>query len=203
MAVGDLWELQINGRAAGGVIQNVLGFKFLTTAASGDGLANDWLTACKAGWLGNLSAGYTLENVTAVNVTPGTAASVQVTPTGTVIGSGTGDMLPPSNCMVATLTTALKGRAYRGRQYVSPWPEAAQNNGTFLSGYVNGLATGYMDVLMGRYAGGGVSADYRLVIISRQLNGATRPTPVGTDVLFYVVRPIVHLQRRRTVGYGS
>lgn len=41
-----------------------------------------------------------------------------------VTGTGVGDLLPPSNAVCVTIRTALSGKSFRGRMYVSGWTEA-------------------------------------------------------------------------------
>lgn len=60
-------------------------------------------------------------------------APAWVTPYAGAPGTGTGDEMPPSVCVVVTLRTALRGRAYRGRQYVAGFEEPQITNGVWLA----------------------------------------------------------------------
>lgn len=46
-----------------------------------------------------------------------------------VVGTGTGDMLPPSTCFCVTLRTGLRGRSYNGRFYQWGYTEASNDTG--------------------------------------------------------------------------
>ena len=208
MAIGDIvrvkWRYLVNGQS----VINTFGFKDLDAAHTFTQLAADLWSAANGLPLliGSSRNSVVTQDLTVQDIVPGTAATLVYTaaspPTGGDTLAAGGELLPPQSAMVVTLRTALAGRSYRGRFFLSGMGVLRQVGGTWTSAHVTGLS-GVMASFFARYREtGGVYAHWGLVVISEQLNGVPRVTPVGTEVTSYTVRPTVYSQRRREVGVG-
>lgn len=208
MAVGDIvqvkWRYLVNSQN----VLNVIAFKDLDAAHTITQLAADlWSSANGlAVLMNNMRNSVVTQDLTVEYVVPhgpaGIVYSAAAPPTGLqTLGAG-GELLPPQSAQVLTWRTALAGRSYRGRTYLSGYGTLEQVGGVWTAGHmtsINGQATAFL----ARYnAATGVYAHWGLCVISRQLNGVVRVTPVGTDVTAYQARSTVYTQRRREVGVG-
>ena len=207
-ALGDLVAVTHRYGVANQVVQNVYGFRCDDATSTFAELAGDLATATNglAKMMQNMRDNVDTIDIAVRSVHPSTAAEYVLAsgtlPGGTVTSGGGGDLLPPQSAMVIKWTTGLAGRSYRDRTYLSGFGELGQDAGTWATGYVTGTDTN-VAAFLARYKDGGVFLKWSLVIISRELNGAVRPVPIGTDVTGYAVRATVFNQRRRTVGVGS
>lgn len=208
MSIGDLatvkWRYQVNGQN----VINTFGFKDLDGTHTFTQLAADLWSAANGLPLLIASSLTTVvtQDVTVSDVVPGTAASVVYTavspPTGTAAIGTHGQLLPPQSAFVTTWRTALGGRSYRGRIYLGGYGTLDQVGGTWIAGHQTGLQS-VLTSFFARYRiTGGAYAKWGLVVISKQLNGAVRATPVGTEITSFTNRATVYTQRRREVGVG-
>jgi hypothetical protein len=86
-------------------------------------------------------------------------------------GAGVGDQLPLSNAACVTLRTALSGKSFRGRVYISGWTEAENDaNGRILAS-ANTAAAAFISGI------GGVLAPHflGLAVLSRPRDAVTIP----------------------------
>lgn len=107
-----------------------------------------------------------------------------------VAGSGTGDYLPPQVSFAVTLRTALAGRRYRGRTYLTGFVEAASDaNGVATSGTAT-AAVAFITAVQSAMATSGLT----LAVVSRVLS-ITEPVTaiVSRDLLW-------ETQRRRALA---
>jgi len=80
-----------------------------------------------------------------------------------VVGTGTGDAMPAGDAVCVTNRTALSGKSFTGRTYISGWDELQNSaGGTTSIGAANG-AVSFMNVIAGALAGNGMS----LAVLSR------------------------------------
>ena len=201
MAIGDLalvkWRYQVNSQN----VINSFGFVDLDGAHTFTQLAADLWSAANGlpVVMTTMRNSVVTQDLTVQDVVPGTAASVVYSaaspPTGTATSGGAGELLPPQSAVVVTWRTALGGRSYRGRTYLSGYGTLQQAGGT--------LNAGNLTSFFARYnVATGVYAHWGLVVISRILNGVARPTPIGTPITAKQLRATIYTHRRREVGVG-
>lgn len=106
----------------------------------------------------------------------------------------TGDALPLSACEVLTLYTLNRGRSGRGRLYISGMAESQWAAGVFDVPSETNIEAAYVATLSAAYSAGWAS-----VIVSRQLNGVPRTTPLTQAVTSWDVRNRVPGSQRRRV----
>jgi hypothetical protein len=106
--------------------------------------------------------------------------------------------VPNNVALVVTSRTALRGRSYRGRNFVPGMPAAGLvNKTTWNASQYNAIAGDWqqLDLDFGL-------AGYERVVLSRQLDGVRRTTGVATVITAYVGRGRIGTQRRRVLGTG-
>lgn len=116
-----------------------------------------------------------------------------------VVGGQTGNAQAPQVAAVASLRTDLRGRSYRGRNYVPGIADSQTVNAGELS--VTGaasLAAAYEALADVETATGTTH-----VVVSHYTGGAARGAGVTTPVTEYVVDQPLDTQRRRAFGRGA
>lgn len=109
---------------------------------------------------------------------------------------------PGGTCLAVSFRSALGGRSYRGRNYVSGIPLAALEGNQLASAYVTGYVEAY-EALVPDYVFDDLPAAVH-VIASRYHLGAPRVAGVTTPVLTYLATNAdIDSQRRRLTGRGS
>lgn len=114
-------------------------------------------------------------------------------------GTATGGIIPVGTPIVVSFRTALRGRSYRGRAYVtgtssSNLVDSANVSSTITSGLGAAFAT----------LGGTLStAGMPHVVASKQHNGAVTNPAATNAVITYVVDGKLDSQRRRLAGRGT
>lgn len=114
-----------------------------------------------------------------------------------VVGTGSGNMLPPQIALCVTLRTALAGRSFRGRCFLPGFTEeASEANGTCVAGAAT-TAANFINAVRDACTAAGLP----LAVISRpQLDGTPSSAGFATPVTLGVVRDLVwDTQRRRAV----
>lgn len=109
------------------------------------------------------------------------------------VGTGTGTAVPNNVALTVTFVTALRGRSYRGRNFVGGIPAANllnqyQWDSAVLAGF-NGI--------YGDMAGHVADVSWQHVVLSRYLDKAPRELGHTQPVLTYRANEPVHTQRRR------
>ena len=102
---------------------------------------------------------------------------------GTNGGENVNQILPLANAIVLTLRTLKRGRAYRGRIYVSGWTEAEIGE----TGWDAASQATIIDFATGVFAGMG-PLGWTWGVRSGQLNGAVRNPAIITPISSYEVR---------------
>lgn len=145
-----------------------------------------------------LSDQWSLDKVVSQDYTSFNAASAEYSPGTAIVGTGSGDPLPPQVALVVSWRTDNRGRSYRGRTYLTGLTEFYADNGrmgqTVLTA-VDNWAQGLMTLIQ--------LADGDLGVVSFMANGAPRQAGVFTAISAYRSRDILYTQRRRTIGVGS
>lgn len=118
---------------------------------------------------------------------------------GGIVGTSLGAALPNNVTFAVTLLTAARGRSFRGRIYYVGVP-AGSTSGSHLQDIPRNNYVIAFDHL--RTAMFGTGAD-RLVVVSRQANGAWRSQGVTTEVTGVAIDGILDSQRRRLPGRGN
>jgi len=102
---------------------------------------------------------------------------------GTNAGENVNQILPLANCIVLTLRTAKRGRAYRGRSYFSGFTEAEIGETGWDSASI-GIVEAFGEALITRVAGLG----WAWGVHSAQLNGVPRDPQIVTPIVSVEVR---------------
>ena len=114
-------------------------------------------------------------------------------------GTASGPAAPNNVALCMSLRTGIRGRSFRGRNYIPGIPRDLITENTVGAGSV----TAYEDAYNGLIGLGGDDG-WQQVIVSRFSGGAPRTTGVTTPVTAaFVVDPTVDSQRRRLPGRGS
>lgn len=108
------------------------------------------------------------------------------------------EALPNNVTAAITFYTALRGRSYRGRNYVVGLGENAVSGNTVQPGTVEFYVANYM--ALPEYV---ISNDAYHVVVSRQENNVPRVTGVATPVTGYAMENVIDSQRRRLPKRGS
>jgi hypothetical protein len=229
MAVDDVYTVQLIQTYAGQRIMNSLAFRMKSatdpTPVQFQSLADDWKvlfisqqssTLSYVSWLAQQVYGGTVSYVADPCNRVG-GRRLEGSYTGTVVGAGTAEGLPPQSAWVTTLKTDFAGRTHRGRHYLSGMEEAKQTNGTIAGAFVTAYQTAW-DAQLLQYGPAGTDPNFQLGIWSmRTATGCVprkeppygmqnvapaNPVQAFTPVTSFTVRNIVYSQRRRTIGVG-
>lgn len=194
-------RVDLTSGGAEGSIHNIYWF---TRAAAWTQPQRDALnTALQTWWSASmaplLSGDTALSSIDIVNQdaqnSPGTVYAVSPTIPGTVGGGA----YPEGTAICIGLRTALRGRNYRGRSYISGIPLSKRyTDGTATAAYVSDLITA-LNALIGVISGLGAV----WVVVSKYLNGVARPAGVATPITAIVADTAFDSQRRRLFGRGS
>lgn len=149
--------------------------------------------------LPNLSDDWSLIKAVATDLTTNTSGQYT-----SVLGAGAGGTSGESNPnnVAATISfrTALRGRSYRGRNYIPGVPGSNVTLNTLDPGWMLAMTNGYGNLIFG---GAAIPADWAWVVASRYTGGAPRVSGIVelvTNVLF--VDDTVDSMRRRLPGRG-
>lgn len=119
--------------------------------------------------------------------------------TGTHPGTEPGTAVPNNVAMSVTLKTGLRGRSYRGRNYVAGLPAGALQNPTFWNTTVLAAVLAAWTALGTAFNDAGFTHS----VISRYNNSVRRTTGVATPIQQYIPRAPVATMRRRVAGRGA
>jgi hypothetical protein len=194
MPANDVYEVAIRGTQQGQQWITTHHFRQVLDDASLVGgpdapaaLVSQWQTHCRDEWLAcqdngsGLSSQYTLDDLLVTQVVPHgvVAPASRSFPDGS---PGTrndpgADTLAPWIVAHVTQTTALGGRSYRGRFFVSGLEEADISGDELLvgAGLFLTLLNAYVSSLEAFMASGVASTDWQMVVFSRRLCGYPAP----------------------------
>lgn len=195
-------EAQIRMTLDNQQIENTLYFTNtdLYTATEMTVLGNDLLDWWTDQMAQNLSDDVTLREIYLVDLRTETGFTVTV-PSGSPAPTGvnSGGAVPSNAAMCVSFRTDLRGRSYRGRNYISGIPASEVTLNTVSPTRIAGLIGSY-ELLFGFLLSNGWSWS----VVSRRHNGADRITGVPTQVTsVVVVDATIDSQRRRLPGRGS
>lgn len=189
-------------------VENTLYFEFpaAPTLASMQTLADDLQAWWIASYAGQIWSGVELREITLTDLTSSSGPQLtQVPPSGT-LGDLSNPPLPTSVTLTVSFRTALRGRSFRGRNYVVGLVESQTTSANEIdSTTIAAWASTYTDLFA-------VAADAGVtwVVVSRfsGVDGSGNPipraagvtTPVTTVV---IVDNVVDSQRRRLPGRGN
>jgi hypothetical protein len=172
-----------------------MGFKFSGPIALADlvtleGLLDSWWTTYLAGQISALDSLQAIKLTDLTSVTgPTFSAAPSTTPNGTLAGAP----LTAQAAMVVTFNTALRGRSYRGRNYVGGRvsPDLLTVT-TWAAARVTAMYTAYLNLPSLVGPGG-----WTQVVLSRYNAGIRRVVGVATPVVRYEAKSQVATQRKR------
>ena len=118
---------------------------------------------------------------------------------GTHDGTQAGVAVPNNVAMSVTLKTALRGRSYRGRNFIGGLPAAALTNPSFWNPTIQAA----VDNAWIQLGLAGVAAGFTHSVLSRANNGVRRTVGVAVHIETYIARLPVATMRRRVAGRGA
>lgn len=138
-----------------------------------------------------------LRQIRATDIT--TQGGPQSTITMNSAGTGAGSPAGLGSPIVVSLRTALRGRSYRGRAYISGW-----NAGT-MTDSVNTTSTlaNSLAAAVATLVGNTVALGFPMVIASKQHNKVVTNPAVTNDVTATLADTHMDSQRRRLFGRGT
>lgn len=201
-------QLKLVWSHPGGVWQNVLGFVGSGALPTIDqALANNLFTDVSSaltasGLASQLASTVVFERVLLRSLN--SANQPEFTGTGTPTGgAGVGDLLPLSNAACVTLRTALAGKSFRGRVYISGYAESANDPNGRITTAANNAANSFVDGIRVNATARGLL----LAVLSRPADAVTipavtRPARVGQGnaVTALLVRDTRWESQRRRTG---
>ena len=200
-AVPNVAQCQIMGRVDGQLTINDLYF-----AITGGGITitnlHDLVLAVED-WVGTtlapiLSDDWTCERVVAVDLSNDVGARFDLA--SGAVGGVAGEANPNNVAACISFRTGLRGRSFRGRNYVPGIPGSVVTLNTMDPTFINDLELAYT-ALVGP---GTFLAGWEFVVVSRVTGGVVRDTGIATPVTFVVVvGNAVRSMRSREVGHGA
>lgn len=133
-----------------------------------------------------------LVSIKATSLASQTAPGIEYPVIPNIPGLGGGEALPNNVAAVATFITALRGRSYRGRNYLGGMSEFATSGNTLQPAHIT-AAGAWFEGLIAMAA----SLNITWVVVSRQENNVPRVTGVATPITAYRINPTVRTQKRR------
>jgi len=204
VATDDVTLLSMRSKLGTILVVNSFAFRQVS-ATAGDqraALAQDWDTQIMPTWVTGISNTWTVTDYAMTAVDPAGGAEVVVSPAATRVGNDSSDPLPPQSAQVITLRTGIAGRSYRGRVFTAGLAESSQSAGTYTAGWMtNRLAV--RNLMFGRYITNKSTTGWEIGVISRQLNGVVRPTPVFTPLTDIQYQSLVKRMSSRMIGHGA
>lgn len=153
-----------------------------------------------------LSAGYTLLNIRIQDLSPGVAAGL-VFPVNVTGGNAVDDALPPQLALAVTWRTGLKGKANRGRTYLTGFAEDSQSGGYWIPEIQDWAGVAFAQPLMDAF-GPASAAGYSLSVVHTVSGGVRLTPPTATPIISYTIHnetrslrrrgPLVRISRRRS-----
>jgi len=148
----------------------------------------------------NFSEDWAYVRAVGTELTTATSPRVELRSSG-VNGGTVGEAAPNNVSFAIKLLTALRGRSFRGRNYVPAVPNSMVSNNTVQTTWADDLANGYQELL----PTGLFDPDpFVWVVVSRFGNGVRRASGVTTEVIGASYTDLtVDSMRTRLPGRGS
>lgn len=150
-------------------------------------------------WMDGRSDHMGLAEVRVEDDTPGTAASGSFLFDPQPAGDDAGNAAPATCAVVVKWRATGKGKAGRGRMYLTGYPASTAISGFWTSDALN-PASAAASVIFDAY---GPSGSGQLCIINRFAGGVELAPHTGNLVKSFVVDNVIRQQRRREQGVGS
>lgn len=177
--LGEPWANQM-------FFEHPTGWNLLDLNTLATDMFNWWNTNMRV----NLPTSMTLTRVEATDLTTqnGLQSVLSVLATGTQA-----DIAMPNNtALVIEFYTGVRGRAFRGRNFIAGLRESQVTGNTIDGAFVDAMTDAYGEIPA---AVSVVGVDH--VVVSRQLNGVVLEEGITTDVILYTCDGKVHTMRRR------
>jgi hypothetical protein len=207
MPSGDIMRATLEGRFAGEPVIVGLGFVSNSGAPTWEDdagvLTNELmgalgLDAPGSAFMAPLSVQYTLDRIRVQDLAPGVGAG-QTVEIGASGGNTVDDALPPYVAFCVTWRTGLKGKANRGRSYLTGFAEDAQNGGFFIPEIQTWAGTNFAGPILNTFGPEG-PGNYALSVIHTQSGGVALIPPTATPITSYSVHNESRSLRRRGIG---
>lgn len=207
MPTGDIMRATIEGRFDNEPVVIDLGFVSNSGAATfpddaaalaAELIAALELTSSAGGYLSPLAAAYVVDGVRIQDLSPGVAAGL-VFGTGAGGGNDVDDALPPQIALCVTWRTGLKGKANRGRSYLTGFAEDSQTGGYWIPEIQTWADTGFAGPLMAAFGPVG-SGNYALSVIHTVSGGVRLTPPTATPIISFSIHNETRSLRKRGPG---
>lgn len=202
MALNDVYRMALVGvGSAGQQLVNVHHYQQVAGTGSDEGLQliDAWVAQASASWADCVGVDNLMTQIQIRNITQPEKGMDYSLPT-PIPGEMTGEGLPPQTAGIISWRTGLIGRRRRGRTFMFPAGESAQNNGQWNSGHLSNLNDYGLIMLELDSAG----TSYQMVIYSApDTTPPPSPAVLVTPVTGVVIPIYTASQRRRRVGVGS
>lgn len=140
----------------------------------------------------------TLREIYAFDLTTSTGFTYSLPVTSANVGTRAGNAMPNNVALHIVFRTVLRGRSYRGGNYISAMGETDVANNSITESYVNNVVDAYTE-LISVFDG----LEFVWVVVSRYSNNQPRVTGVSTEIISVVaVDTNVDSMRRRLPGRG-
>jgi hypothetical protein len=194
--------IHIRGTLNGEQVENTLYFADFEGSGVTDELlllASDIMTWWQNGVMLQLTDGYALREVYAVDMSSNTAPTATAVPSTPSVGGQTEDSLPNNVSLCVSFRTGGRGRSSRGRNYISGLPDNAVTTNNFSSVVSDAIKAEYEKLLDDTLLRG----TWTWVVYSRYERGIPR-TEAYTPAIDAVVLTdtVVDSQRRRLPKRG-
>lgn len=177
--LGEVWANQL-------YIEHPTAWNLLDLATTATDLSNWWNTFMK----GNCHNSMTLTRIEITDLTVENGLQAESTPT--ITGTRGTDSGPNNVVAAVNFYTGVRGRAFRGRNFVSGATETDIAGNTFLPAYIAALLDAYAEI------NGSLSVvGAQHVHVTFNLNGVKLSEGIETNVLDYRSDGRVHSMRRR------
>lgn len=139
---------------------------------------------------------YTLNNITATDVSVANGTQTVLPLTSSNVGTGTGAAAAANAALCISLRTNFTGRSFRGRFYVGGLTNGnlinAQTFDTAAAASVGGIFMDFIDAL--------TAINKTLVVVSNYASGVVRVVALATEIISIIVNTTIDSQRRRTAN---
>ena len=199
MAVGNIYEAQINLNGPEGVWSFSFGYKQIDGANGPDTLERLALAMqplFDPAFLNILGHNHVIESIEVAQVDTGDdIPGIAAFPDG--IGNVQETALPDGAPLLVNWKTIAPNAKFNGKSYVSGVPVTYVTNGLITSNALPFIQTWVDGMIVDIQLTGGENAEFTPVVISRYEDGVKRTQPIGYEIEFGSVNGAIKNQRRR------
>lgn len=198
--VANTCQVELIGQLDSQVVENVIyvedaaGWTVGKLATLGGVIVSWWDTDLQP-WL---SDSFQLDRLKLTDLTTVSSPSIEYVSGLPLVGGTAQEAMSNNVAVVVTFLTDLRGRSYRGRNYIAGLPTGNVDGNTVSTVWVDGVNDAYY-ALNTTLDGAGQAH----VVVSRYTEGSARPSGVTTPITGYRTNNIVDSQRRRLPGRGN